>query len=157
MRDRSDDPSHHEQTLDITYSYTSCGALAGTRNNSSMDPPWEIDLTTHRQYEQMLDRTYHSLCYTGCGTLTQTRNSSMDPPWGIDLTTYHTMRRCWIEHTTAFVTLVVEHWLELEIAQWIHLQGSIWWPIAPRADSLQWRYGLFKKSVKETFLRYLLI
>ena len=27
--------------------YTSCGALAGTRN-SSMGPPWRIDLTTHR-------------------------------------------------------------------------------------------------------------
>ena len=25
-----------------------------------------------------------------------------------------------ITHTTAFVTPVVEHWLELEIAQWVH-------------------------------------
>ena len=25
-----------------------------------------------------------------------------------------------IAHTTAFVTPVVEHWLELEIAQWMH-------------------------------------
>ena len=25
-----------------------------------------------------------------------------------------------IAHTTAFVTLVVEHWLEGEIAQWVH-------------------------------------
>ena len=25
-----------------------------------------------------------------------------------------------IAHTTAFVTTVVEHWLELEIAQWVH-------------------------------------
>ena len=30
-----------------------------------------------------------------------------------------------IGHTTAFVTLVVEHWLELEIAQWVHHEGSI--------------------------------
>ena len=29
-----------------------------------------------------------------------------------------------ISHTTAFVTPVVEHWLEREIAQWVHLQGS---------------------------------
>ena len=29
-----------------------------------------------------------------------------------------------IAHTTAFVTPVVEHWLEREIAQWVHLQGS---------------------------------
>ena len=25
-----------------------------------------------------------------------------------------------IKHTTAFVTPVVEHWLEREIAQWVH-------------------------------------
>ena len=35
--------------------YTSCGALAGTRN-SSMGPPWRIDLTTHRT---MSERSYH--------------------------------------------------------------------------------------------------
>ena len=28
----------------------------------------------------------------------------------------------WITHTTAFVTPVVEHWLEREIAQWIWLR-----------------------------------
>ena len=28
-------------------------------------------------------------------------------------------------HTTAFVTTVVEHWLEREIAHWIHHEGSI--------------------------------
>ena len=30
-----------------------------------------------------------------------------------------------ITHTTIFVTPVVEHWLEQEIAQWIHHEGSI--------------------------------
>ena len=30
-----------------------------------------------------------------------------------------------IMHTTAFVTPVVEHWLDGEIAQWVHHQGSI--------------------------------
>ena len=40
-------------------------------------------------------------------------------------------------HTTAFVTPVVEHWLEGEIAQWVyHHEGSIRRPIAPRANSL---------------------
>ena len=29
-----------------------------------------------------------------------------------------------ITHTTAFVTPVVEHWLEQEIAQWVHHEGS---------------------------------
>ena len=28
-----------------------------------------------------------------------------------------------IAHTTAFVTPVVEHWLEQEIAQWVHREG----------------------------------
>ena len=30
-----------------------------------------------------------------------------------------------IIHTTAFVTPVVEHWLEREIAQWVHHEGLI--------------------------------
>ena len=30
-----------------------------------------------------------------------------------------------ITHTTAFVTPVLEHWLEREIAQWVHHEGSI--------------------------------
>ena len=29
-----------------------------------------------------------------------------------------------ITHTTAFVTPVVEHWLEREIAQWVHCYDS---------------------------------
>ena len=40
-----------------------------------------------------------------------------------------------ITHTTAFVTPVVEHWLEREIAQWIHHEGSIRRPIAPWANT----------------------
>ena len=30
-----------------------------------------------------------------------------------------------IAHTTAFVTPVVEHWLEQEIAQWVHHEGAL--------------------------------
>ena len=33
-----------------------------------------------------------------------------------------------ITHTTAFVTPVVDHWLEQEIAQWVHHEGSIGQP-----------------------------
>ena len=36
-----------------------------------------------------------------------------------------------IAHTTAFVTPDGEHWLEREIAQWVHHKGSIRRPIAP--------------------------
>ena len=41
-----------------------------------------------------------------------------------------------IAHTTAFVTPVVEHWLEQEIAQWVHHEGSVRQPIAPGANAL---------------------
>ena len=30
-----------------------------------------------------------------------------------------------IKHTTAFVTPVVEHWLEREIAQWVHVENNV--------------------------------
>ena len=36
-----------------------------------------------------------------------------------------------ITHTTAFITPVMEHWLEREIAQWVHHEGSIKQPITP--------------------------
>ena len=41
---------------------------------------------------------------------------------------HHPIER--IPHTMAFVTPVVEHWLEREIAQWVHHDGSIRRPIA---------------------------
>ena len=41
-----------------------------------------------------------------------------------------------ITHTTTFVTPVVEHWLEWEIAQWVHHEGSIRRPIAPWENAL---------------------
>ena len=44
-----------------------------------------------------------------------------------------------ITHTTAFVSPVVEHWLEWEIAQWVH-EGSIRRPIAPWANALPLSY-----------------
>ena len=47
---------------------------------------------------------------------------------------HHPIER--ITHITAFVTAVVEHWLECEIAQGVHHEGSIQQPIAPRDDAL---------------------
>ena len=41
-----------------------------------------------------------------------------------------------IPHTTVFVTPVVEHWLEQEIAQWVHHEGSIRLPTAPWTNVL---------------------
>ena len=39
-------------------------------------------------------------------------------------------------HNTAIVIPVVDHWLEWEIAQWVHHEGSVQWSITPRADAL---------------------
>ena len=47
--------SHRQDNTYHGLCYTSCGALAGTRN-SSKGPPWRIDLTTHRT---MSERSYH--------------------------------------------------------------------------------------------------
>ena len=41
-----------------------------------------------------------------------------------------------ITYTTAFVTPVVEHWLEGDVAQWVPHEGSIRRPIAPSANAL---------------------
>ena len=48
-------PSHRPDNTYHGLCYTSCGALAGTRN-SSMGPPWRINPTTHRT---MSERSYH--------------------------------------------------------------------------------------------------
>ena len=41
-----------------------------------------------------------------------------------------------ITHTTTFVTPVMQHWLEWEIAQWVHHERSNRRPIAPWANAL---------------------
>ena len=49
-----------------------------------------------------------------------------------------------IAHTTAFVTPDVEHWLEREIAQWVHPhEGSIRRPIAPWANALTMGFAVW--------------
>ena len=46
----------------------------------------------------------------------------------------------WTAHIMDFVTPVMEHWLEWEMAKWVHHEGSIQWPITPWADALPWSY-----------------
>ena len=48
-----------------------------------------------------------------------------------------------IAHTTALSIPVVEHWLEQEIAQLVHHEGSIRLPITPRKDALPMSYISF--------------
>ena len=40
----------------------------------------------------------------------------------------------------AFVKPAVEHWLEQEISQWVHHEGTVRQPITPRADTLPLSY-----------------
>ena len=48
---------------------------------------------------------------------------------------YHSTDR--IVDRIAFVTPIVEYWQEQEIAQLVHCDESIWWPIAPWTDVIQ--------------------
>ena len=50
------------------------------------------------------DSTYHSLCYTSCGTLVGTRNTSMGPPLGIDPVTHHRCSTMELHFTTISLT-----------------------------------------------------
>ena len=51
-----------------------------------------------------------------------------------------------ITHTTSFVTPVLEHWLEQEIAQWVH-------PMKDRSDdpSHNERHVIYVPSVKNQY------
>ena len=54
-----------------------------------------------------------------------------------------------IAHTTAFVTLVVEHWLERDIAQWVHFMKDRSDDISHHERTLLlWSYILFPVTFK---------
>ena len=101
MKDQSDDPSHHERTL-LPQSYI------------SLPEYWEGKALTDADRQ---DSTYHGLCYTS-------REGESMEYWEWNHWPMQTDR---ITHTTAFVTPVVEHWMEREIAQWVH-------PMKDRSD-----------------------
>ena len=42
-----------------------------------------------------------------------------------------------IAHTTAFITPVVEHWVEREIAQWVHHERTLYHEAASRSGYMQ--------------------
>ena len=52
-----------------------------------------------------------------------------------------------ITHTTAFITPVMEHWLEREIAQWVHHEELIWWPIAQWLNTLSTELHLTSDTI----------
>ena len=90
MKDRSDDPSHHERTF-LPRSYISLLRLYGVRymvkdhSDSEKGNPLPPHRLLYRLTARVLlyapfhrqDNTYHGLCYTSRGALAGTRNSSM--------------------------------------------------------------------------------
>ena len=82
MKDRSNDPLHHERTLYL-WATSRCHHIG---YSFRLTARVLLYAPSHRQ-----DNTYHSLCYTSRGALAGTRNSSMGPPWRIDPMTHRTM------------------------------------------------------------------
>ena len=74
--------SHRQDSTYHGLCYTSHGALAGTRN-SSMGPPWRIDLVHHT----ISERSYH--------------RATSRSPWRIDPTTHPTMSECSYHRATS--------------------------------------------------------
>ena len=60
----------------------------------------------------------------------------------------HVALICFVAHTTAFVTRVVEHWLEREIAQYVHHEGSLRRPIASWANALTTELTTYKHEFR---------
>ena len=54
-----------------------------------------------------------------------------------------------ITHTAAFITPVIEHWLEQEISQWVHHEGLIRRPIAPWVNALTTELQSLKITTKK--------
>ena len=105
-------PFHRQDRTYQGIHYTSCVALAGTRN-SSMGPPWGIDPTTTKLHLSL------SHCYTNCVALTGTRNSSMGPmrDWSTDYKAISLF--LFVIPTVTFVIPTVTNWVEREITQWV--------------------------------------
>ena len=157
MKDRSDDPSHHERTL-LPLSYISLllwmianephseGIIIGIHVIAFILSRWHCTKSSDCQvrvrgalstlygkkegnalFNDALNTFYLRLY--GAGHMV---NDHLDsergnplPPHRLLLpinSKHHYMHHPTdrIAHTTAFITPVVEHWLEREIAQWVH-------------------------------------
>ena len=115
MKDRSDDPLHHERMLLPQSLVKWCPTYGkGSLYHHYMGYSFWLAarvLLYALSHEQ--DSTYHGLSYTALAGM---RNSSMGPPWGIDLMTHHTISEryitelhlalwCIYSHTHAVCTL----------------------------------------------------
>ena len=146
MKDRSDDPSHHERTL-WPRSYISLHEgsirrpIAPWANALATElhlAPWRIDPTTHSTMSErsdhgatsrsMKDRRIRRPIAPWANALTTELHLA---PWRIDQTTHRTMSERSYHGATS-------RSLEREIAQWVnsHHEGSTRRPIAPWANAL---------------------
>ena len=122
MKDRSDDPSHHERTLlpqsyiSLPYIHHPIDRIAHTTAFvTAVVEHWlerEIAQWVHPMRDRSDDLSHHER--------TLLPQSYISLPY-----IHHPIDR--IANTTAFVTAVVEHWLEREMAQWVH-------PMKDRSD-----------------------
>ena len=102
-----------------------------------MGPPWGIDPTTHctmskRSYHPATSCSLHQSWSTGWNEKQLNGTTTKDRP---DDPSHH--ERTLLPRSYILLpTPVVEHWLEREIAQWVHHEGSIRPQIAPWANAL---------------------
>ena len=110
MKDRSDDPSHHERTLlPQSYSQTvvTSSSVRKTFACAATALFWLaakilLHAPSHRQVV-----TCRNLCYTSRVALAAMSNDSMGLLWGIDLMTYHTMSGCTMRDKSFFILICV--------------------------------------------------
>ena len=144
--------SHRQDSTYHGLCYTSRGALTGMRN-SSMGPPWGIDQTTmsERSYHGGTSRSFFNerernvlfndalnTFYLRLYGVRHMVKDHSDSEREYSLTPHGLLFQGWqqgffymhhptdrMAHTMVFGTPVVENWLEWEIAQWVHHEGSI--------------------------------
>ena len=127
-------PSHRQYSTYHDLCYTSCGAVARMRN-SSMVPPWMINLMTHCTMSEHSTTELNpapnptNTSYELSTEIIETqrvRGNSLPPlnellflicNQGFFYTFHPTDR---IIYTIAFLTPIMEHWLKQKIAQWVH-------------------------------------
>ena len=120
-------PSHRHDISYHRFSYTSCGSLAGM-SNSSMGPAWGIHPRKEIIY---LSMHWTHLWLYGIEHIVKDHSVRENMGFSFQLAPSHS-----IAYTPSFVTPVMEHWLEWEIAQRVQHEGSIGRPIAPWANAL---------------------
>ena len=159
MKDRYDDPSHHERTL-LPQSYISLWrqeaqwvhhegwirrSIAPWVNRRTLLPRSYISLWTkevqwvHHEGSIQQPITPWANALTTELHLTMKAGSSMDPPWRFDPTTNHSMSKC------SYQSYISLWWQE---AQCIHYEGSIQQPITPWANTLTTELHLTLKEAQ---------